>query len=100
VVLPDAVLFVDVLTVTRTVLSPEVLYVWLVVPVDVVCVAPSPNVHAKLAGVTPGGVTVAVKLTVSPVGVAEMATMIGCTTMTVDADAVAPDVSVAVTVGV
>jgi hypothetical protein len=45
VVLPLKVRFVDVRAVTRTVLVPDVVYVWLIVLLDVVTVAPSPNVH-------------------------------------------------------
>ena len=43
--LPEAVLFVVVLAVTRTVRSPAVVYVWLVEALEVVVLEPSPNVH-------------------------------------------------------
>ena len=44
-VLPVAVRFVGVLTVTLTILSPDTVYVWLADALDVVTPAPSPNVH-------------------------------------------------------
>jgi hypothetical protein len=46
VVLPEAVLFVVVLAVTRTGRFPETVYVWLVEELDVVTPEPSPKVQA------------------------------------------------------